>query len=138
MQQVAHLFHNSREHAVNIAELPDVTSAYDQVGEYDQDAVNGFSEQILDAMLDIVNPGYASNILDAMAGNGNLTLRLYDYCERRGLFPPEVTVLELSRAQCELPKRSLQRHLQKLSGVIFLLWRILKVRSHCPKTFLIR
>jgi len=39
-----------------------------------------------------------------MAGNGNLTSRLYDYCERRGLFPPDVTMLEFSRVQCELAK----------------------------------
>ena len=107
MQHVAHLFHSPGEHAVNVAELPDVATAYDKVGEYDQDAVNGFSEQILDTMLDIVNPGHASHILDAMAGNGNLTLRLYDYCERRGLFPPDVAVLEFSRVQCELAKRHL-------------------------------
>jgi hypothetical protein len=66
MQNVAHLFHSPGEHAVNVAELPDVATAYDKVGEYDQDAVNGFSEQILDTMLDIVNPGHASHILDAM------------------------------------------------------------------------
>jgi SAM-dependent methyltransferase len=42
-----------------------------------------------------------------MAGNGNLTLRLYDYCERRGLFPPDVAVLEFSRVQCELAKEQL-------------------------------
>jgi hypothetical protein len=42
-----------------------------------------------------------------MTGNGNLTSRLYDYCERRGLFPPDVTVLEFSRVQCEFAKTQL-------------------------------
>jgi SAM-dependent methyltransferase len=92
---------------MNVAELPDIETAHDKVGVYDQDAVNGFSEQTLNTMLDIVNPGQASHILDAMAGNGNLTLRLYDYCERRGSFPPDVTLLELSRVQCELAKTQL-------------------------------
>jgi len=90
-----------------VTEVPDIATAYDKVGTYNQDAVNGFSEQTLTAMLDIVNPGQASNILDAMAGNGNLTLRLYDYCERRGIVLPKVVVLELSRVQCEFAKRQL-------------------------------
>ena len=107
MQNVAHLFQSLREHTVHVAELPDVEIAHDKVGVYDQDAVNGFSEQILDTMLDIVNPGQASNILDAMAGNGNLTWRLYDYCERRGTLPPNVMLLELSRIQCELARAQL-------------------------------
>ena len=107
MQNVAHLFNSPRAYAMNVVELPEVTTAYDTVGVYDQDAVNGFSEQTLTAMLDIVNPGQASRILDAMAGNGNLTSRLYDYCEHRELFPPDVVVLEFSRVQCELAKAQL-------------------------------
>ena len=107
MQSVARLFNSSEEYAMNVVEFPEVETAYDKVGVYDQDAVNGFSDQMLTTMLDIINPGQASNILDAMAGNGNLTLRLYDYCERRELFPPDVTVLEFSRVQCEFAKAQL-------------------------------
>lgn len=92
---------------MNVAEYPDIETAYDKVGVYDQDAINGFSEQTLNTMLDLVNPGQAADILDAMAGNGNLTLRLYDYCERRGIDRPNVTLLELSRVQCEFAKRQL-------------------------------
>jgi SAM-dependent methyltransferase len=87
--------------------LPEVATAYDTVGVYDQDAINGFSAPILNTLLDLVNPGSVSHILDAMAGNGNLTARLYDYCDRRGLFPPNVTMLEFSRVQCELAKAQL-------------------------------
>src|SRR5215813_3212344 len=107
MQHIAYLFNSLKEHAGNVAELPDVEIAHDKVGVYDQDAVNGFSEQVLNTMLDIVNPGQASYILDAMSGNGNLTRRLYDYCERRGSFPPNVMLLELSRVQCELARAQL-------------------------------
>ena len=107
MQNVAYLFNSPREYAMNVVELPEVETAYDKVGVYDQDAINGFSEQMLTTMLDIVSPGHASTILDAMAGNGNLTLRLYDYCERRGFFPPDVAVLEFSRVQCELAREQL-------------------------------
>ena len=73
---------------MNVAELVDIEASYDKVGVYDQDAINGFSEQTLNTMLDIINPEQASNILDAMAGNGNLTLRLYDYCKQCGITPP--------------------------------------------------
>ena len=107
MQNVAHLFNSPREYAMNVIALPEIETAYDKVGVYDQDAINGFSDQMLNTMLDLVNPGHASYILDAMAGNGNLTSRLYDYCERRGLFPPDVTVLEFSRVQCEFAKAQL-------------------------------
>ena len=92
---------------MNVAGLSEVAPAYDKVGVYDQDAVNGFSEQMLTTMLDIVNPGYTSNILDAMAGNGNLTSRLYDYCEQRGIISPDVVVLEFSRVQCQFAKERL-------------------------------
>src|SRR5256885_1417021 len=107
MQNAAYVLNSPGEYAMNAIELPEVATAYDTVGVYDQDAINGFSEEILNTMLDIVNPGNVSHILDAMAGNGNLTARLYDYCERRGLFPPDVTMLEFSRVQCELAKAQL-------------------------------
>ena len=107
MQNAAYVFNSPKEYDMNVVELPEVTTAYDTVGVYDQDAINGFSEHMLTTMLDIVNPGHVSHILDAMAGNGNLTSRLYDYCERRGLFPPDVTMLEFSRVQCELAKAQL-------------------------------
>jgi hypothetical protein len=106
-ENVAHLFHSPGEHTMNVAGLSEVAPAYDKVGVYDQDAVNGFSEQMLTTMLDIVNPGYTSNILDAMAGNGNLTSRLYDYCEQRGIISPDVVVLEFSRVQCQFAKERL-------------------------------
>ncbi len=89
---------------MNVAELSHVETAYDKVGLYDQDAINGFSEQMLHAMLDLVNPSQASDILDAMAGNGNLTLRLYDYCRRCEIPFPNIVLLELSRVQCELAR----------------------------------
>src|SRR5262245_55553488 len=102
MQNLAYLFDTDKEYTASIIEFPDITTAYDKVGVYDQDAINGFSEQIINNMLDIVNPGQASHILDAMAGKGNLTLRLYDYCESHGSLPPDITLLELSRVQCDL------------------------------------
>jgi SAM-dependent methyltransferase len=135
MQNVAHRFNNHEEYAMNVVELPGIATAYDKVGVYDQDAVNGFSEQTLTAMLDIVNPGQASHILDAMAGNGNLTLRLYDYCERRGLFPPDVTVVEFSRVQCEFAKAQLADVPAKVVWGDILSMEDLESEEPLPKNF---
>src|SRR3989442_6907656 len=107
-------------YAMNAVALPEVATAYDTVGVYDQDAINGFSEEILNTMLDIVNPGQVSHILDAMAGNGNLTARLYDYCERRDLFPPDVTMLEFSRVQSELAQAQLAERPAQVVCVVIL------------------
>jgi SAM-dependent methyltransferase len=92
---------------MHVAEWTASETAYDQVGVYDQDAVNGFSEHTLNTLLDMVNPAQASHLLDAMAGNGNLTVRLYTYCERHGIVCPTITLLELSRRQCALARRQL-------------------------------
>ena len=116
---------------MNIAEFPDFETAYDKVGVYNQDAINGFSDQTLDYMLDLVNPAQASNILDAMAGNGNMTLRLYDYCERNGITLPNVVLLELSRVQCEFAKAHLANTPAKV------IWGdILTMKNHESDTYL--
>src|SRR5215510_8045633 len=135
MQNVAHLFNSPREYAMNVVELPEIETAYDKVGVYDQDAINGFSDQMLTTMLDLVNPGHASHILDAMAGNGNLTLRLYDYCERRGLFPPDVMVLEFSRVQCEFAKAQLADAPAKVVWGDVLAMEDLESEEPLPKRF---
>ena len=82
-------------------------TAYDKVGAYNQDAINGFSEELVDHMLDLVNPAQATSILDAMAGNGNLTRRLYAYCSRRGINVPPVCVLDYSSVQCGFAREKL-------------------------------
>ncbi len=93
---------------MSVITLSTVEAAYDTVGAYNQDAINGFSDQILDAMLDLSQPATATHILDAMAGDGNLTVRLYDYCQRRGIALPRVDVLELSHVQCAFARQRLQ------------------------------
>jgi ubiquinone/menaquinone biosynthesis C-methylase UbiE len=87
--------------------LPRIEASYDKVGSYSQDAVNGFSEEFLDRMLDFVELDPSISILDAMAGNGNLTVRLYDYCQHRGIAFPDVVVLEFSQVQSNLAKTNL-------------------------------
>lgn len=89
-------------HVVNLVE-----SDYDKVGQYDQDLVNGFSNELLDRMIDFVNPLEHSVILDAMAGNGNLTSRLYTYCGNHGIALPDVVLLEFSQIQCAFARQQL-------------------------------
>lgn len=84
-----------------------VEAAYDVVGPYHQDEINGFVPEDIHGMLDCVEPAGASRILDAMAGDGNLSLRMSEYCRTRGLRFPETTVLEFSRVQCEFARMRL-------------------------------
>jgi SAM-dependent methyltransferase len=79
-------------------------AAYAVVGRYDQNRVNGFNPDLIEAMIESVDPASATEVLDAMAGDGNLTASLFDYCEKRGIRPPRMTLLEYSRVQSELSK----------------------------------
>jgi SAM-dependent methyltransferase len=79
-------------------------AAYDVVGRYKQDEVNGFTPALIDRMLDAAQLAGAESVLDAMAGDGNLTQRLFTYCRARGLPVPRTTVLELSPVQSEFAR----------------------------------
>lgn len=82
-------------------------AAYDVVGRYKQDEVNGFTTALIDRMLDAAQLAGAQSVLDAMAGDGNLTQRIFTYCKSRGLPPPRVTMLELSPVQSEFARGTL-------------------------------
>jgi len=84
-----------------------VETAYDKVGKYNQDTINGFSEEFLDRMIELVNPQTSENMLDAMAGNGNLTSRLYNYCKKCDIDFPNVYLLDTSHIQCEFARERL-------------------------------
>ena len=47
MQSAAHKLNSSRAYQPTVTALPDLVTAYDTVGAYDQDAINGFSDDIL-------------------------------------------------------------------------------------------
>jgi SAM-dependent methyltransferase len=79
-------------------------AAYDVVGRYQQDEINGFTPALIDRMLDAAKLAGVESVLDAMAGDGNLTQRLYAYCQRRGFAAPRITVLELSPVQSEFAR----------------------------------
>jgi SAM-dependent methyltransferase len=78
-----------------------MSTAYDTVNpSYDQDAVNGFTEVMLDHFVDLIDPQPGQCILDAMAGNGNLTLRLWAWCQRQGRAMPDVACVDASPVHC--------------------------------------
>ncbi len=94
--------------AVKISEL--ISQAdYDGVGRYHQDAINGFSEQLLEKMLTLLELDKSTQVLDAMSGNGNLTMRLQAYCHRNNIPLPYCTLLEISQTQAELAKDTLPK-----------------------------
>lgn len=85
-------------------------ASYDFVGKYEQDRVNGFSDEFLDRFVELIAPPEGGHFLDAMAGNGNLTLRLMRLCERKGRKLPRTTVLEFSKEQAKLAAESLRSY----------------------------
>jgi SAM-dependent methyltransferase len=91
---------------MGIATGDSASAAYDSVGRYKQDEVNGFAPGLVDRMLDSAKVSGTERVLDAMGGDGNLTLRLHAYCVARGLPFPRCTVLEFSRVQSEFARHA--------------------------------
>lgn len=83
------------------------SAAYDTVGRYNQDSINGLDDCLLVRMLEAVDPRPNQVILDAMAGDGNLSVRLNSYCKTRGTGWPSLVVLEYSRVQAEFARMTL-------------------------------
>lgn len=82
-------------------------ASYDRVGRYCQDEINGFPKELVDGLLQAARLSEARIVLDAMAGDGNLTVRLYDFCKEQGIDFPKVTALEFSRVQTEFAEHAL-------------------------------
>ncbi len=81
-----------------------VTADYDKIGLYEQNEINGLTEQTLQTLLDCVEANKTSHVLDAMGGDGNLTMQLLDYCQTANIKPPHCTLLEISQVQTELAR----------------------------------
>ncbi|WP_018692685.1 class I SAM-dependent methyltransferase [Algicola sagamiensis] len=77
---------------------------YDVVGHYNQDKINGFTDDLLTQFIQFINPSQNQNILDVMGGNGNLTRRLLDHCTLHGISQPKSTLFELSKTQTDIAK----------------------------------
>lgn len=84
------------------------TCGHDRVGRYSQDQINGFTDEFLERFLDLAELATAGRVLDAMAGDGNLTRRMSDYCRRRKILAPRYLVLEASRVQYEFARAELR------------------------------
>ncbi len=76
-------------------------AAFDVVGRYNQDQINGFDPSLIERMLEIIAPFDGARIIELMGGDGNLTSRLMRYCTLHQIFPQEVKMLEYSRVQSE-------------------------------------
>lgn len=92
--------------------IQNLETPYDLVGRYRQDDVNGFTQELIYRMLDAADLGRATGVLDAMAGDGNLTLRMGEFCRDRQIRFPKTTVLEYSRVQATFA----QHHLAPLGA----------------------
>lgn len=86
-------------------------AAYDIVGKYNQDRINGFDENFLESFVKLIDLENANNVLDAMSGDGNLTRRAIDYCSSRKINLPLITLLEYSSVQTELARSSIHSEL---------------------------
>ena len=82
-------------------------AAYDIVGQYKQDRINGFDEHFLTSFVKMIDLENAENVLDAMGGDGNLTRRMLDYCVNHKIEIPFITLLEYSSVQTELARASI-------------------------------
>lgn len=74
---------------------------------FKQDEINGFSEDLLGCLISTLELSSATALLDGMAGDGNLTERICEFCTTQGWVIPKITVLELSSAKFEQARRRL-------------------------------
>lgn len=73
---------------------------FDLVGKYDQNRINGFSGTQICELIEYGNLVAAQSVLDLMAGDGNLSEAIVDYCLQRDCDVPHLTLLDLSAVQC--------------------------------------
>lgn len=82
--------------------VPQLHADYDLVGQYAQDSINGFEEELVRRMFELGKISEASSVLDAMAGDGNLSEKLLHFCDNRKIKVPSISMLEYSKVQCEI------------------------------------
>ncbi len=85
----------------------EILKDYDVVGNYSQDEVNGFSNDVIPTLINAVIDFYPKTLLDCMAGDGNLGQRCLETFAERKVPAPEMQVLEFSRVQSEIAKARL-------------------------------
>ncbi len=90
--------------------------AYDLVGQYNQDEVNGFDNDFLDAFIDDLNIQSGECVLDAMGGNGNLSSRIIKRVAAAGLKKLSLNLLEFSGVQVQIAKSQLDPSIHIVQG----------------------
>jgi SAM-dependent methyltransferase len=80
---------------------------YDVVGDYKQDRINGFQPDLIYKMIESSDLKNGFQILDAMAGNGNLTAHILKYCQNKNITNTNITTLEFSEVQCEIARKQI-------------------------------
>ncbi|MCO6429835.1 MAG: class I SAM-dependent methyltransferase, partial [Deltaproteobacteria bacterium] len=116
--------------------IQEIVAPYDLVGQYNQDEINGFDDSLIVRMLDACRLSDGQRVLDAMAGDGNLSYRLFRYCAERGIALPAVTVLEFSRVQSEIARSLLKGHpAEILWGDILSMQSLLDGKLIPPQSF---
>ena len=83
-------------------------TSYDEVGKYQQDKVNGLNNKLLDKFITLANIRGGETILDAMAGDGNLSERIFSYCNHNNIPLPSIRLLEYSKVQTKHAKETLK------------------------------
>lgn len=89
---------------------------YDFVGHYEQDQVNGLTEDILDRFLQAGDLNASHHVLDAMGGNGNLCGRVQQAFGRDPAACPQLTLLEFSKVQTEIARSRLGSDVSVIQG----------------------
>ena len=84
------------------------SAAFDVVGRYNQDEINGFDPSLIERLLAVVNPVQNSKIIELMGGDGNFTARLLRYCADRNITPSSISMLEYSKVQSEFARMELE------------------------------
>ena len=83
-------------------------ASFDVVGNYNQNAINGFSPDLISKMIEHAHIFENCTVMDAMGGDGNLTLDIFEYCKQKGTPLPEVTVYEHSQVQAGIAREKLK------------------------------
>ena len=81
---------------------------HDPVPLCNQDSINGFDSQLLENLLNSIELENCQSILDAMAGDGNLSTRILKHCKDRAIIQPKMTYLEYSLPQYQIARTTLE------------------------------
>ena len=85
-------------------------TSYDTIGAYDQDAVNGFRPDFINQFIEKCEIKANDKVLDAMGGDGNLALKIYD------AHPDiELTSADISKVQTDIARQRLSNNVRVLT-----------------------